>query len=255
MSPGVSRGPALSVGGKGSGWAEASSCDHALGRRSWPHRPPAFQKGPVSQVQKLRQEAVSGLPVATRASAGYACAPLLALCHRPRPEAFPSLWLSGRPPSPPQGVLRSARGSPSGASMTIGKCPGAAPHSWHPAPRVPGAMGHEAGGARAPEALESRPSSCQLLSSSFLRPHADASPWLPWTRQGRSRDPAVLLEASSSSLELQRPGSWMTSVLSQAWFPGIPGVAGSSLGLFWDRHKLYPSPVNGTFHRTRLRQG
>lgn len=97
--------------------------------------------------------------------------------------------------------------------------------------------------------------SSRLLGSSFLHPRADASPWLPWARQGRSCDPAVLLEASSSPLELQRPGSWVTSVLSQAWFPGIPGVAGSSSGLFWDHHKLYPSPVNGTFHRTRLRRG
>ena len=116
-----------------------------------------FRTGPVSQVQKLRQEAVSGLPVAARARAGSACTPLLALCHRPRPEAFPSLWLSGRLPSPPQGVLHSARGSPSGASVTIDKCPGAAPHSWHSSPCIPGTMERVAGGARAPEARRTDP--------------------------------------------------------------------------------------------------
>lgn len=47
----------------------------------------------------------------------------------------------------------------------------------------------------------------------------------------------------------QRPGSWVTSVLSRVWFPG---VAGSSLGLFWDHHKFHPPPVNGEFSSNSL---
>ena len=160
----------------------------------------------------------------------------------------------GSSPALPVGVARSARASPSGAVVTTGECPGAAPRRPGFAPSR--SRGHRAASVSAglagqkPPKAPGRVTSCPFLPRWFLLPSPPEQMFLPWllgTRHWRSHDPAGLLEASSSPFELQRPGSWVTSVLSRAWFPGIPGVAGSSLGLFWDRHKLHPPPVNGDF--------
>ena len=63
---------------------------------------PRFRMSPVSQVQKLRQDLMSGLPVAMWARAGSACAPAGPLAPA-TPKALTSLRLSGRPPGPPLG--------------------------------------------------------------------------------------------------------------------------------------------------------
>lgn len=68
-------------------------------------------------------------------------------------------------------------------------------------------------------------------------------PWVPGPGPGGAVTPLLFWKLLQVP-DHQRPGSWATSVLSWVWFPG---VAGSSLGLFWDHHKFHPPPVNGEF--------
>lgn len=93
-----------------------------------------------------------------------------------------------------------------------------------------------------------------FVNHSFI-PSVEKSTWLPWTRPWWNCGPTPLLEVSSGPLEHQRPGSWVTSVLSWAWFPGIPGVAGSFGGYFGTATNVTLLPPTGNFHQTRPRMG
>lgn len=76
-------------------------------------------------------------------------------------------------------------------------------------------------------------------------PRADIPPVSPQGAGPRGAVTSLLFWKLLQVPGHQRPGSRATSVLGRAW---LPGVAGSSVGLFRDDHKLRPRPVKGRFH-------